>query len=273
MTTYRVKDWDRHFENDRSRTRDRCGFVCVPNKHGMGLSHVLTEPDGLAILGAFLLVIEKLSAQSRPRHGWLTDNGERTGRPWGVSDLAVTVGRGKRGEREFARLFEVAQRPNIAWLESIVTADSPPTPRQLPADSPGREGKGKEGKGKEGSAEPPAAAVAPAHAVPNELKGLVIYEADVKLCFDLPQMLPSWRQCYPGVDVLTEIRKAHTWELANPTKRKTPKGRLKFLNAWMDRAQNDGRNHGNGTGASRGGAQSGRLFTAATEQAGKFAGT
>lgn len=142
---------------------------------------------------------------------------------------------------------------------------TPPSPSPSPSPSPV--------SNNDASAEPPAPAVAPAHIVPDELKGLALYEADAKLCFDLPQMLPNWRQCYPGVDLLIEIRKAHAWEMANPKKRKTPRGRMKFLNSWMDRAQNDGRNHGQGqAGTGRPHSESGRTFATATEQAGKFAG-
>lgn len=44
---------------------------------------------------------------------------------------------------------------------------------------------------------------------------------------------------YPGLDVTAEARKALAWCLANPTRRKTPRGMPEFLRKWMDRAQND----------------------------------
>lgn len=46
------------------------------------------------------------------------------------------------------------------------------------------------------------------------------------------------RKAYPGVNVDTELAKARSWCLANGTKRKTVRGIPKFLNAWMERAQN-----------------------------------
>jgi hypothetical protein len=45
---------------------------------------------------------------------------------------------------------------------------------------------------------------------------------------------------FPGVDVPAEYLKADSWLAANPTKRKTPRGMPKFLNGWMERAQNRG---------------------------------
>ena len=100
----------------------------------------------------------------------------------------------------------------------------------------GKEGKGKEGKGREYCAEP---AQTPTHAPPPELSGLTLYEQDRKLCSRWTALLPAWRKTFPGVDVMTEVRKAHTWELANPTRIK--KDRPRFLNTWLSKAQDQPR--------------------------------
>ena len=44
---------------------------------------------------------------------------------------------------------------------------------------------------------------------------------------------------YPGVDVAGELGKARAWCLSNPRKRKTRNGIRRFLNGWMDKAQNN----------------------------------
>lgn len=72
--------------------------------------------------------------------------------------------------------------------------------------------------------------------VPDDLKGLFLYESDAKLCARYPELLKSWKVSFPGLDVLQIIKKAHAWEVANPTKRK--KNRPVFLNAWLSR-END----------------------------------
>lgn len=46
---------------------------------------------------------------------------------------------------------------------------------------------------------------------------------------------------FPHLDILAESRRALAWAETNPTKRKTPRGMPKFLNGWMERAQNSGR--------------------------------
>jgi hypothetical protein len=50
---------------------------------------------------------------------------------------------------------------------------------------------------------------------------------------------------YPAVDVIGELRAMRAWCLANPTKRKTKGGAMRFVNSWLSKAQNDGRSRGN----------------------------
>src|SRR5438105_183446 len=86
---FQVVNWNGHFENNKSRERDRCGFVCIPNKHGgLGLTTVLQHPEGAAIYGIWALILELCSKQRRPREGWLTDSGRADGRPISVEQLA-----------------------------------------------------------------------------------------------------------------------------------------------------------------------------------------
>lgn len=51
----------------------------------------------------------------------------------------------------------------------------------------------------------------------------------------------NWQAAYPGVDVLLELRKAAAWQDSNPRDRKTSRGMFRFLNGWLNRAQNSHR--------------------------------
>lgn len=64
------------------------------------------------------------------------------------------------------------------------------------------------------------------------------------------QQIREWRDAFPGVDVLAEVRKARAWLDANRRRRKTYRGMPAFLVSWMNRAQN--------RGGSRSGATNGR---------------
>lgn len=50
-------------------------------------------------------------------------------------------------------------------------------------------------------------------------------------------MINEWKELYPNVDILQELRKMKGWCDANPTKRKTKRGVLRFINGWLAREQ------------------------------------
>jgi hypothetical protein len=113
--TYRIKDWDRHFENAKSRTIDSCSFVCIPNKqHGLGFTRIMAEPDGAAIFGIWVLLVEAVSRQSRPRAGWLTEDGTSGGAPWASDDLAL---RWRRTTKEISRALTFLSSSGVGWIE------------------------------------------------------------------------------------------------------------------------------------------------------------
>ena len=138
--TYRIRDWDKYFENNKSRERDHCSYVCVPNKQdGMGLTRILAEPDGASIYGIWHLILGAVSRQRRPRAGWLTDDGQETGTAWALSDMAL---RWRRPEEEITRALFVLCSAPIGWIECL------PGAHEVPAECPSGalEGKGREGK-------------------------------------------------------------------------------------------------------------------------------
>lgn len=57
----------------------------------------------------------------------------------------------------------------------------------------------------------------------------------------------GWKDLYPAVDVMQELRKMKGWADANPSKRKTKAGIKRFINSWLAKEQD--RYHGpNGGG-------------------------
>jgi hypothetical protein len=51
----------------------------------------------------------------------------------------------------------------------------------------------------------------------------------------------EYRGLYPQVDVMAELRKMRGWFIANPAKRKTKTGILRFINSWLSKAQDENR--------------------------------
>lgn len=153
--TYQIRDWNEHFENNKSKERDRCSFVCVPNKqHGMGFCRLMAEPDGAAIYGIWHCILGACSQQKRPREGWLTSDGRapdghRTGTSWAPLDLSLKF---RRPEAEIKRALDVLCSESIGWV--VLHGECPSGARPVPAECPSgaQEGKGRErneGKGRE----------------------------------------------------------------------------------------------------------------------------
>lgn len=158
MTVYQVRDWDKHFENAKSRQLDRLSWVPVPNKQsGLGFSRIMAEPDGGSIYGVWHMLVGAVSQQCRPRSGWLTTDGTPDGHPLDTSDLALKF---RRPIEEVARALEVLSSSKVGWLIAHeVAAECPSSDLEVTAECPAgrhiREGNGRERK------KDPAAVAAP----------------------------------------------------------------------------------------------------------------
>ena len=107
-----VKDWDRCFENNRTRKKsdqDRC---IIPNKQGgAGYKMLLEMENGEALYGAFHAMILYLSKQSI-RDGWLTKDGTSAGDPITAKFLAARI---KFSQSTVQKMLEAVTR-DIGWL-------------------------------------------------------------------------------------------------------------------------------------------------------------
>lgn len=51
------------------------------------------------------------------------------------------------------------------------------------------------------------------------------------------KMIDEWKELYPSVDIMQELRKMKGWCNSNPTKRKTKRGISRFINSWLAKEQ------------------------------------
>ena len=72
---------------------------------------------------------------------------------------------------------------------------------------------------------------------PPELQGLSLYETDCYFIKHFKECMRSWKMAFPRLDVLAEIKKAHAWEVTNPSRRK--ENRPRFINNWLSRANSN----------------------------------
>ena len=126
-----------------------------------------------------------------------------------IPDAGMSVGIPMATNRETqVRLGEDRDRlgeDSIECLPEAETAPCPPPPPSTPAPS-----------------SPVAISI-----TLNDKTEYPITEADIE----------GWKDLYPAVDVMQELRKMKGWSDANPTKRKTKAGIKRFINAWLAKEQ------------------------------------
>lgn len=128
MNVLRIKDWDVHFENNRTRELKRMDWVPMPNKmDGDGYTELVDHPDGAAHFGAWCAIVEVASKcatrgtllRTIPQEGATSSAESRTHlRGGSVPHDSASLSRLTRLPR--AVFDEVIPRLlAIGWLESV----------------------------------------------------------------------------------------------------------------------------------------------------------
>lgn len=114
---YRVRNWEDHYENHITRKIKHLNWVATPNKHdGRGFRRLLRMPDGIALYGAWHIILQV--ASKMPKRGTLADeDGPLT--PEDISD--------KTGAPAdlIRRALRACSSPEVGWLEVSSTSLSP----------------------------------------------------------------------------------------------------------------------------------------------------
>ena len=115
MKSFRIRAWDKHYENNRSRDLKRPEWLPLPNSFdGTGFMELMDHPAGMSHYGAWCLL---LAAASRmPTRGlFVTDSGKAMT----LKDLArMTRGSAKTFEEVMPRFLA------IGWVEEIEIVDA-----------------------------------------------------------------------------------------------------------------------------------------------------
>lgn len=79
----------------------------------------------------------------------------------------------------------------------------------------------------------------PEESAPN-LSGILLPLND-KSFYDVPlEKIALWKDTYPAVDVEQELKRMTAWLDSNPTRKKTRRGIVRFINTWLSREQDRG---------------------------------
>lgn len=145
IKAYRIRDWHKHFENNRTRDMKKMAWVPVPNKHdGEGFQRIMREKDGMVIYGCWHLILQVASKCLRERGTLLREDGTP------LDAEAIAYKTGWRSAGDIQRSLDFLCNPQIGWIEQVAQ-DGQIIPH-LPAEIPhlparnGMEGKGTEKK-------------------------------------------------------------------------------------------------------------------------------
>jgi len=123
--TYRIKDWDRNFENHDSRKISNARWFPMPNKHdGKSFRRIAAHRDGVPVFAAWTLILEV--ASKMPVRGVLADEDG----PLDAEDLAAMTG---FPVQIFDLAFSLLTQDKIAWLEA--DGEKPQSVPELPGAS------------------------------------------------------------------------------------------------------------------------------------------
>lgn len=60
-----------------------------------------------------------------------------------------------------------------------------------------------------------------------------------KQWFPTEESIQNWQNAYKNINIENELAKMVCWLEANPGKRKTERGMNRFINSWLNRANNN----------------------------------
>lgn len=143
MKPYRIKDWEKHFENNRSKEIKHLQWVPVPIKlDGDGYLQIMAEPDGPALFGCWIAMIE-LAGKSQVRGTFLRDDGTARDHASFARTLKMPLDLVERALFFFTETLE--------WIEgAVIPQEGAVNVRQgcgdFPIEEKGIEQQGSEGK-------------------------------------------------------------------------------------------------------------------------------
>lgn len=141
---YKVKDWQKHFENNRSRTVENLRWVCVPNKHdGEGFATVMEQDNAAELFAAWILILQ-VASKCQERGSLVREDGT----PLTARAMAVKTRAPESWFKEAFKFFIT----KVKWLDcqasdTQVSGACHPTDTQVTK----KEGKGIEGNGSKAS--------------------------------------------------------------------------------------------------------------------------
>ena len=118
MTIYRIRNWSKHFENNRSRVIEKLTWVPVPNKHdGEGYLTIMEQKKGIIMYGCWHLILQ-VASKCDPRGTLVKEDGT----PHTAESIARKTG--WRQASDVQMTLDFCSSPQVGWIEEVTTETS-----------------------------------------------------------------------------------------------------------------------------------------------------
>ena len=129
MKAYRIRAWNTVHEKSDTRKCESLSWVSVPLRHDTsGFRRLMKQPDGAAMYGAYLMMVEVSGKLPRSMRGWLVS---REGVALDAESLSLKTG---APEELFQKTLEFLSTKNQGWIEldEFCLSTLPARPEILP---------------------------------------------------------------------------------------------------------------------------------------------
>mgnify|MGYP001573014906 CR=1 FL=1 len=215
-----IVDWDKHYENNRTRDLKQMQWVPMPNRQdGDGYTELVDHPNGAAHFGIWCALVQ-VASRCDPRGTLLRDSAV----PHDCDSLA-------RMTRLPIQLWQEAL-PRLLSIGWIRDCEIPQEGATIPHPSAmnGMEWNGKNGMEKVSTPDAPALRTKPA----------LYYDFTTSLWHGISdEQVALWAEAYPAVDVDLELRQMGEWCKSNGARGKKQDWK-RFIVNWLKRSQDRG---------------------------------
>lgn len=234
--SYQIIDWDKHYENNRSRQVERLQWVSVPNRHdGEGYSIIMADIRAAEIFAAWILMIQ-VASKCKTRGSLVRDDGT----PMSLRAISLKT----RGDLKWFE-YAIPKLLEVGWIQPLTSCCDHGAPERQASDAqvtPSCEERREENGKKEENhnfdqddsrldfdleeSQKPKRSKKTAPLTWNNQTGWVGLT---------PEIVVALNAINPGVDLEQEMAHANAW-LIGQGKPHSPRA-MSFLSNWLKKAK------------------------------------
>ena len=124
--SYQIIDWNKHYENNRSRQVERLQWVSLPNRHdGEGYSIIMADERAAEVFTAWILLIQ-VASKCNPRGSLVRDDGT----PMSLRAISLKT----RGDLKWFE-YAIPKLLEVGWIQPLTSCCDNGAPERHASDA------------------------------------------------------------------------------------------------------------------------------------------